>query len=161
MNIEWKPVVGWDNYEVSNLGRVRNVKTGKIKAASVNNWGYEYLNLSGHGKYLKTRVHCLVADAFIGRRPLGLDVNHKDGVKRNNSASNLEYVTRSENCIHAIRLGLAKASSLGNRKLNPEDVRFIRGVVGVIGCKRLAKQFGVSPDTIKAVRKGRSWKSLI
>lgn len=66
--------------------------------------GRGYLRVVCGGKLRS--VHALVAEAFIGPRPSGLEVNHKDGDKRNNRPENLEYVTRSENMRHCFRIGL-------------------------------------------------------
>lgn len=80
----------------------------------------QYLNPKGYFKvdlYKKSKksnkrrnvsVHTLVTEAFLGKRPKHLNVNHKDGIKTNNYISNLEYVTPMENVHHAIRLGLWK-----------------------------------------------------
>jgi len=53
-------------------------------------------------------VHVLVANCFLGDRPPGLVVNHKDGNGANNWHENLEYVTQAENCRHAVRTGARK-----------------------------------------------------
>ena len=52
------------------------------------------------------RIHVLVLEAFVEARPLGLVSNHKDGDKNNNHITNLEWVTRAENNLHAYRTGL-------------------------------------------------------
>jgi hypothetical protein len=67
------------------------------------------VGLHSDGKRSNQLVHRLVAQAFIGFIDRGFEVNHKDGDKTNNCVSNLEIVTRSENCTHAIRTGLSKA----------------------------------------------------
>ena len=56
--------------------------------------------------------------AFVGPRPALHETNHIDGNKANNALSNLEYVTKSENTIHAVRLGLRPYS---NRRGAPKD----------------------------------------
>lgn len=61
-----------------------------------NNSGYMIMNVEG-----KTRtVHSLVAEAFLGPRPYGYDIDHIDGNKLNNNASNLRYVTHEDNMKH-------------------------------------------------------------
>ena len=61
-------------------------------------------------------VHHLVAEAFIGARPQGFQLNHLDGVKANNAAKNLEYTTPMQNIHHAIRLGLFVPTRKRGRK---------------------------------------------
>ena len=95
----WKPVVGYETfYEVSNLGRVRNVRRGyKIVKSYTNKGGYQRVQLSHDKKKLNYMVHRLVADAFL-RKPKNKDViNHKDFNRSNNSVKNLEWVTFKEN----------------------------------------------------------------
>jgi hypothetical protein len=104
----WKPVLQYEGYyEVSNLGRVRSVRSGRgTKAGRILNTppdtdGYPRVRLSRFNKPVDVNVHVLVALTFIGPCPEGLEVNHKDLKRNNNRASNLEYLTHSENQQHA------------------------------------------------------------
>ena len=108
MNEEWKIIEECPNYSVSNLGRVRNDITGKIrkptKCGGYNGNGGVYLcvGLSGslNGQKLFT-IHRLVATAFIPNPDQKTDVNHIDGDKFNNVVSNLEWVSHKQNMDHA------------------------------------------------------------
>lgn len=110
MNSEkWITVKGYDGlYEVSNFGRVRSVSRvdsyGRHRKEKVltphDNKGYMQVGLYKNGKMSWHFVHRLVAEAFIGIRPNGYEVNHIDEDKANNCANNLEYVTRTENVRH-------------------------------------------------------------
>ena len=109
---EWKYIAGYGNlYQVSNLGRVRSFqprwKKPRMIKPSIDNGGYQILTLVGvDGTHHTKTVHRLVAGEFLEIPPL--DVNHKDGNKRNNRLSNLDYCTKSENTRHAIKNGLLK-----------------------------------------------------
>jgi hypothetical protein len=111
---QWKPVVGYEGlYEVSDLGRVRSIHfqgISRIRMLSMNQKknGYLITELSKGKKQKRIYVHKLVTQAFLGERPLGMEVNHKDGNKLNAALSNLEYVTQAENRDHALRTGLFK-----------------------------------------------------
>lgn len=108
MTVEsWKLVKEAPRYSVSNLGRVRSVVTGTILTPRIGGSGYYniYLRVKGR-RPINRRVHRLVADAFLAPDPSRDEVNHIDGDKLNNAASNLEWVTRSENIRHALALGL-------------------------------------------------------
>lgn len=127
----WKPAPGFeDRYEVSNQGRVRSIprfvravsKAGKEylrKAPSVllspgSCRGYLIVNMPPKGS---VKVHQLVALAFVKGYQTGFEVNHIDGVKANNNADNLEWVSRSANQRHAVFSGL-KSQAIAVR--NPD-----------------------------------------
>lgn len=99
----WKPIKNYENYyEISNLGNVKNIKTQKILIGDKNNMGYRRVILYNP---IKKRffIHRLVAYHFCNGYKPNLIVNHKDGNKLNNRANNLEWVTRSENDLHAYK----------------------------------------------------------
>lgn len=106
----WIIIREFPKYEVSNYGRIRNVKTGRILKTYINDRGYECVTLHKNRIQYVKRVHRLVADAFYDGNHSGLDVNHIDGNKLNNNLSNLEFCTRAENIQHAFRTGLKKPS---------------------------------------------------
>ena len=103
----WKTVDDFPNYEVSNIGNVRNKKTGRILKSAVGSHGYPVVNLfkDGDKKQYNKCVHRLIAEGFLGKQD-GLDVNHIDGNKKNNNLLNLEFCTRQKNVEHAIKNGL-------------------------------------------------------
>ena len=95
----WKPVLGFEGkYEVSNLGNVKSLITNKLLKPGSNcasNRGYLFVGLGREHK--KKYIHRLVWEAFNGPIPEGLQINHKDENKLNNSLSNLSLVTHREN----------------------------------------------------------------
>lgn len=112
MKQEWRRVPGYEDYEVTDNGLFirkgercirQHVDTMGYMRASVcrgerkkpDHWG----NYAGVKR--SVGMHRLVAAAFIGPCPDGLEVNHKDGDKKNNRVENLEYVTHRENILHA------------------------------------------------------------
>lgn len=115
----WKDVIGFEGiYQVSDRGRVRRLKRTitnslgrKITLGSmilrtyINNSGYECIDLTVNGVKTKTTVHRLVAKHFCEGYAVGLDVNHKDANRLNNSADNLEWVSRVENIRDSIKRG--------------------------------------------------------
>ena len=108
----WEQVVGHEGlYDVSNFGNVMRVKAnkgtfvGKILSPSGSS-GYKNVTLFKNGKRKCALVHRLVMQSFVSPCPEGNEVNHKDGNKTNNRLDNLEYVTPSENILHAFAIGL-------------------------------------------------------
>lgn len=114
----WKDVIGFeDYYEVSDLGRVRNKKTGRIlKQRTREKKGYMSLELQKGGRETRKAflVHRLVAAAFLGESLL--QVNHKDFNKKNNELSNLEYVTAKDNVRHGVEGGVYSGRSNGRER---------------------------------------------
>ena len=107
----WKDIEGYEGYyQVSNIGRVRSLdrvierkgKPARLKGkilSQVVNCGYLYVcfRKNGDGKNYHHAVHRLVGKAFVSGYKEGYDINHKDNVRSNNNAENLEWCTRSYN----------------------------------------------------------------
>lgn len=111
----WKSVLDYEGiYEVSNCGNVRSLnykKKGYIKLLSKYDClGYDAVKLTKNGKSRRWLVHVLVANSFLGKNE-NLEINHKNGNKKDNSVENLEYCTRSYNVKHAYDNGLKYAPS--------------------------------------------------
>ncbi len=108
----WKPIAGYEGlYEVSNFGRVRNASKahcakGGILKPQADSAGYCRINVYKCGKMVHKLVHRVVAEAFVENPLNKSEVNHKDGNKANNIATNLEWVTPKENIKHSIQNGL-------------------------------------------------------
>ena len=115
------------SYMISNLGRIKNIKSGNIKKQQIGHTGYYSVSLD-IGKSRKTfDVHRLVAKMFLGE-PGDYYVNHKDCDKLNNNLNNLEYTTSKDNTIHALKNGLKNINREKRLKVNiPEDVKIIDG----------------------------------
>lgn len=102
---------------------------------------------------------------FLGPCPVGLEVNHIDGDKRNNRVANLEYVTRSENHLHAHRLGLCKSPAIkgsdhANAILTDNQVLAIRKQAQTMTYQQVADEFGVCRSCVGQIARGTAWKHL-
>ena len=96
-------IEGFENYEVSNLGKVRNIKSGRILKPHLNHNGYLKHHLYKHNKLKELFLHRIIAIAFIDNPEEKPQVNHIDENKLNNDLSNLEWCTVRENLIHGTR----------------------------------------------------------
>lgn len=156
-------------YAVSSLGRIRRLKgwiagcggcrkaTGLLKPVKRHSGtGYLWVTLSIQGKQIQRSVASLVMEAFVGPRPFGMTINHKDANSLNNELSNLEYVTMAENTMHARRFGLT------HRELSIEKVREMRALAKerCHSVRELTLRFKVSETTVRDVLSRRSWAWL-
>lgn len=166
---EWKDVVGFEKYfQVSSTGKVFSKRTNRTLKLVVHPNGYHVFStrLSGrNSKAICLKVHRLVADAWVPN-PFGKPVvNHMDGDKLNNSVSNLEWVTSSENTLHAVKFNLitfVKGEDRSDSVLDDDLVRKIRSlyVPKSFGKRKIAKLLGLNSGTVDSVIRGRTWKHV-
>jgi len=165
----WVPIIGYVGwYDVSNFGRVKRVMggagtfSGKILSDQNMGDGYAGVTLWKNGSHCRFYVHHLVMSAFIGPRLEGLQVNHKDGNKKNNSLDNLEYVTPVENMAHASGTGLVsqRGENSSRSKLVEKEVHEIRKLLGKETHKSIAAMYNVGVAAISRIATGKSWGSL-
>lgn len=120
----WKDVPSYEGYyKISNFGRVKSLERisirnngysdsakylikEKIKKPQKQQQGYMHVCLYRNGKSKTFRLNVLVAKLFVPNPDCKPFVNHIDGNKENNAASNLEWVTASENILHAYKNNL-------------------------------------------------------
>ena len=104
----WKDIKGYEGYyQISSEGQVKSLISNKILIGDTNNLGYKRVVLYTP---IKKRffIHRLVALHFCEGYAENLVVNHKDGNKQNNKAENLEWITHSQNDLHAFQNNLRK-----------------------------------------------------
>lgn len=164
------PAANAPGYFLSRDGHVFSTRRGDLRPLGEHDNGKGYVRAVIYGK--QKAIHRLMAETFLGPCPEGMEVNHKNGVKTDNSVGNLEYVTRSQNVQHAFDTGLRfgwKADAHPYAKLTSEKVSMIRCEyfkVAVDGRlprgegKRLGAKFGVHPCYLTLVAKGRFWPGV-
>lgn len=152
---EWRTIEGYPDYQVSNHGRIKSFRrgNGRILRPGKTDRGYLNVTLFSDAGYTTFTVHGLVAETFLGRRPANYDVNHRDGCKTNNAASNLEYTTRRENLRHANEvLGL----NIRIQKLNEVEILSVIELINTpeVTLDAIAKQFNVSLSCVSRILNG-------
>lgn len=121
----WKKIKDFSDYMISNLGRVKSLKTNKIMTIYTNKKGYSQIKLFKDSKHHSKYVHLLVGEAFLKGFKPGLEINHKDGNKSNNAVTNLEWITHADNIKHAIKNGLFTPYKLPPRPHEGKKVRIV------------------------------------
>ena len=144
------------NYYVQDDGKIFSERTNKILSVQLDKDGYEKVQMmSTDGERHRYSVHRLVLENFNPIENMNeFQVNHIDGNKRNNNLSNLEWVTCSENQIHAHKIGLKNQSGEHNNasKLTEEQVKEIINMLleHKYTYGQIAEKFGVSDETIRS-----------
>lgn len=139
----WKDVLGYEGlYMVSSLGRVKSVKTGLIMKHKDNRDGYKIITLWKNRRYKTKYIHRLVVEAFIGTIPKGLEVNHKDEDKSNNTLDNLETCTSQYNVEYSQAKHYTATHESGE-------------VVEVFNLSKFCRERGLSKGGMTAVAQGK------
>ena len=170
---EWRDIPGFIGYEVSSLGRVRGidrlcgnrpgVTKGKILKPFRNKRGYLEVNLYNNSKSTAKIIHRLVAKAFISNDFNKPQVNHIDGNKLNNEVSNLEWMSNSENQLHAYSLGLQPSRAGENNvkaKITDKSVTELKVLYNsgktIVDISNI---MNINVSIIRNIIYGRTWKT--
>ena len=167
-----KPVMGYEElYHISSFGRVKALSVEKLRGRFVHKQSERILKLKTHrdGYLISTlckdgvnkmfQVHRLVAVAFIKNPKKKPFVNHKNGIKNDNSKENLEWCTSKENAIHAVRMGLTvskKGEDSVNAKLKECQVKEI--FLSKESLSTLSKRYKVATVSIQRIKSGKRWQ---
>ena len=175
-----KPCSSYPGYSATDGGEIithrKRFGLGKGKGGGVRvDLGYsKTLNqFIGHGGYVyvsvhtprgqrSTPIHVLLADAFIGPRPEGMEVRHLDGNPTNNDLKNLDYGTRQQNANDRVLHGTQpRGSRQGRVKLDEASVVEIRKMYNEgISIAAISRKFMVGESTAREVIQRKKWKHV-
>ena len=150
-----------DEYMVDSAGYVLSKRGNKPLKPSINHSGYAVINLMIGGERIGMSVHSAVANTFMpGKYKEGLQVNHKDGDRLNNSVENLECVTPAENMRHSIdvlhhRMGGQNGQARAIKGID-KDGNIVAKYPSIMDCAREYALEEQNPRNIQNV----SWKAL-
>ena len=153
----WKDVENYEGkYQVSNLGKIKNLKLNKVYIGSLvgRNVLYRYFNMG--------YVHRIVAKAFIPNPENKPEIDHIDYNPLNNNVTNLRWVTHSENQIHSKeRLSLSRQGEKHPlATLTDDEVLNIRKLRNrKIRCKIIAELYGITENNVSNLTT-RNYKHL-
>jgi hypothetical protein len=175
MDNQWVPVVyqgtTFNDFLITQNGDIKNRKTGKTLRQTTCGRGYPavVVSLGSRSKRKIIKIHKAVAETFIPNPNHYPMINHKDGVKTNNSVENLEWCTNSQNVKHAIENGLTprpfsdRVHGYG-AKLSEENVVFIRDHYRprdkTFGARAMSRKYGVHHTTILDALSGETWTNV-
>jgi len=160
---DWKRILDFTGYEVSNLGKVRSYRTRqghpqakpRLLTPILRN-GYQWVKLT---RVREVAIHTLVLETFVTPRPKGTECRHIDGNPLNNCLSNLSWGTKAENYNDRRNHGTANGGEHhGNAKLTNAVVLQVYEASGT--SREIAERFGLNTQLVSRIRNGQSWRSI-
>lgn len=147
----WKQIPDFPNYECSNLGRIKNIKTNKILRGTNRQTGYSFIDLYNFEEHKRknAQIHRIVALLFVDNPDNKPYVNHIDGNKTNNIYTNLEWCTPQENTTHAVEV-----LNINPGGWNKKQVMCVETGVIYESCAAAGKAFNVPDNIINRVANG-------
>ena len=148
---KWKKIEKHPHFEVSDMGNVRSLRTGRIVKQRVHKGAYRCCTLDNKAAV----VHRLVGEAFLGPKPEGWDTRHLNGKGHDNRAKNLSYGERWEN-FRDMKRHHPEYNFAG--KLDPEDVRFVwESFFRDVPWQETAKRLSVDRRSVEKITTGKTW----
>ena len=156
--------IGGAEYRIGDNGIIYGAEGG-VLSQRVGKGGYLLVTLGLKDERVQRLVHRVIAETFIPNIENKPEVNHIDSDRRNNSVSNLEWVTKSENMRHAFAYGkkTQKGEKNATAKLNDSIVKQIlkEYSTGDVSQKEFAERYGVCKATIHNIINRKSWVHII
>lgn len=157
----WRKASGYESYEISNLGGLRNLK-GKILKLKTDDWGYKYFESTYKTKRISISIHRTVLKTFVGECPNGFECSHLDGNPANNIVTNLRWTSHRDN------ISLKKSHNTQTRgemvhrsRFTEQDIMDMRNSYkNGIDASLIAEKYGLNVGNLKAIITGLTWKHL-
>ena len=157
---EFRDLKGFENYQISNLGRIYSKKRRTcLKVKRLGNSGYYQVRLSKDGSYVYKNLHRLIAETFIPNPNNLRTVNHINGNKLDNRISNLEWADDSTQQHHAYLTGLKHSTQhiLSEKEILEVYKKYFENNQSIYS---LAKEYNTRKQQIAKLVKGQRHQSL-
>ena len=166
----WKDVIGYEGlYQVSSRGRIKRLERyttrigkkyhlkEKILLTNTMSSGYEIIRFYDGDRVKSQTIHRTLLLAFTGDNGEGLFVNHKNGIKSDNTLENLEWITPKGNSLHAL------VNRLKKTKLTDDNVLRIRYLYStkILSQREIGILFGVTQHNIGLIVVGKTFTFLL
>lgn len=166
----WKRIDGFAYYEISNFGRIRSWKgrgqygkklsEPRLKKTFVGIDRYPFVKLQQNGKRTNYRIHKLVLETFVGKKPYGMQARHLDGNKLHNTIDNLKWGTCKENQADRLLHGTSSRGERYNNRIlrinNIEKIKLSNGLSDYF-LKEINRVFGIFVGIISKIEYRTSW----
>ena len=148
---KWKKIEKHPHFEVSDMGNVRSLRTGRMVKQRAHKGAYRICTLDCKS----AMVHRLVGEAFLGPKPEGWDTRHLNGKGHDNRAKNLKYGERWEN-FRDLKKHRPELNRAG--KLDPDDVRLVwESYLMDNRESEIADKLCVSTQAVQKILRGKTW----
>ena len=171
---EWRDIPNFEGYQVSSLGKVKGIDRlkkgrntlrlirGQELKQSPNKKGYLETRLRKNGTHTRL-IHKLVSSAFLTKPEHCTQINHINGIKTDNRIENLEWVTQSENQLHAYKLGLQPSragENNSNTKITDKNVTLLKQLYNSgMSIVEVSNSININVSIIRQIIYGKTWKS--
>ena len=161
---KWIEAYGFEKYEVSDLGNIRNKRTKRVLSQRPSRNSYMAVDLYREDGSKTTKyVHQLIMFSFngvhedYGNQQGKYVIDHKDNNYLNNRLDNLQYLKFEEN---SSKIKVLKGQNNPNNKLTEEQAREIKALKGIKLQKEIAKEFNVSLSLVQKIHQNKIWSWL-
>lgn len=154
----WKDIPGYEGrYEVSDLGRVRNAVTKRMRKIYIGLDGTCSIVMSDRKKRTTTTVAKLVASSFLPQSPGDEEVMHIDSDNSNNAVTNLRWMSRSE---RMLLQGVTRGERNGNAKITAAEACEIRMLAETLTRKEIALLFKLTKSGVANIINKMTWRHV-
>lgn len=157
-----KDICGFEGlYKITEDGLVWSLRKNKYLSHSLAGAGYCQLILRKDGINYNRYIHRLVMENYSSDWDPSLDVNHINGIKTDNSLSNLQMVTKSQNTQHGYDNGLLHKNERHYKtSLTISDALYIKYGFPTLSHREVGLIYNIKPKSVYKIRTEKTWRGI-